>query len=409
MDPRASLILETDVTIILRACAASLALAALLPAQIGGNGSDGPFIPFFPEVLLDTTRNGGVFQFSQVLIQQAVTVRILGPNPAVILCTGPVDVRGSVSVSAGNNGGPPGPGGHPGGVTGSPGQPGFGPGGGAAGALPGLGVPGAHATQGSGTSATYGAALPFDLQGGSGGGGGSFVNANDQGPDGAGGGGVLVVLADGPITVLPTGSLQARGGNVVATTLTPRLATGGPGAGGSILLRSLQCVAVSGGIDASGGFGPGGARGGDGYVRIDSWSACGAPNLAGAQLSGQATALALPFLTQLEAPRPGQLWRVRCVSVPGDLLGLCVSLGTASIALPGLGTVEIDPNPAAGFAFLGLFAVPAIGIDPWAAFDLRVPANPALVGLTVHAQAANLFRTTVAQPRLSNRLDATVQ
>src|SRR5262245_38649469 len=181
----------------LRTFSAGFCLATLLPAQIGGNGADGPLQPTVREILLDTTHNGGVFQFSLVNIGQGVTVRIVGPKPAVILCTGPVDIHGGLSVRAGDNGGPPGPGGHPGGLTGSPGQAGSGPGGGAAGGMPGPGGAAAHATQGNGTASTYGAALPFDLQGGSGGGGGSFVFPNDKGPDGGAGGGVLAVLADG--------------------------------------------------------------------------------------------------------------------------------------------------------------------------------------------------------------------
>jgi hypothetical protein len=394
---------------LLRTLAVALSLAAVLPAQIGGNGSGGSFHPVTQELVLDTTANGGVFQFSLIHVAQGVTVRFSGPNPVILLCTGTVDIDGQLQVDAGS--GPyPGPGGHAGGISGSPGSAGSGPGGGSAGALPGPGGAAAHANAGTGSAPVYGAALPFDLRGGSGGGGGSFVNANDRGADGGAGGGVLAILADGPVTVSATGAITARGGSV---GYAGRIGTGGPGAGGSVLLRSLQCVRVAGTIDTSGGLlgsmqGPI-ARGGDGFVRIDSWSACGAPDLTGATLIGQQEVHALPFLTQLDLPRRGQLWRVRCVSVPGDLLGCFASLRTAQLPLPPFGTVEIDPTAQAGFVFLGLSGVPALGVDPWAAMDLRVPQNPALVGLTIFAQAANVFRTAVPQPRLSNRLDGVVQ
>src|SRR5262245_22131376 len=55
------------------------------PAQIGGNGSNGPLAPFAVETLLDTTANGGVFQFTSVNIRAGTTVRFVGPNPAIVL------------------------------------------------------------------------------------------------------------------------------------------------------------------------------------------------------------------------------------------------------------------------------------------------------------------------------------
>ncbi|MEZ5966384.1 MAG: hypothetical protein R3F56_21290 [Planctomycetota bacterium] len=383
----------------------------LLPAQIGGNGSSGPLTPA-ADVTLDTTANGGVFQFTTIAIPAGVTVRLRGPNPAVILCRGSASIAGDLEADA--QGPMPGPGGWRGGTStvglGVVGETGHGPGGGA-GALGGLsmdflGKPAAHASAGTGSAPPYGAILPFDLRGGSGGGGGTYPTAGGVGPNGGGGGGALALFVDGSLTI--SGSVRARGGDVTVS-FPPPAGRGGPGSGGAIVVRALQCVRVSGLIDAAGGVDAGStARGGDGFVRVDGYSSCGMPDLTGATVRPAPSVAALPYLTQLAVPRLGQIWQVRCASVPGDSLGTWVSLSTLAVPFPPYGTVYLDTRPGAGFTFLGALPVPPGGIDPMAGFDLPVPADPVLVGVTFHSQMFNILGTATGRPRLSNLLSSTV-
>src|SRR5262249_12803188 len=144
----------------------ALLSAAAACAQIGGNGSDGAFTPS-TNLSLDTTNNGGLFQFTAIAIPAGITVRVIGANPARVLCTGLVGIRGTLDVRAG---------GYAGGIAfrgpinyATDGQ---GPGGGRAAFTAGNGGHAAHATSSPNSGIpTYGSNFPFDLQGGSGGGG----------------------------------------------------------------------------------------------------------------------------------------------------------------------------------------------------------------------------------------------
>ncbi len=53
-------------------------------AQVYGNGAHGALAPV-TDVTLDTTANGGVFQFTSITIPAGVTVHLTGSNPATLL------------------------------------------------------------------------------------------------------------------------------------------------------------------------------------------------------------------------------------------------------------------------------------------------------------------------------------
>ena len=117
-------------------------------------------------------------------------------------------------------------------------------------------------------------------------------------------------------------------------------------------------------------------------------------------------ATVLPYLASLGQARIGQTYRVRCASVPGDVLGWYISPGTASLALPPFGTLELDPN--AGIFFLGQYSMPTTGVDPLAVADIAIPSAASLVGITLHSQMFNAFHAVTGQARLSNRLTTTI-
>ena len=76
-----------------------LALAASLSAQTYGNGQDGALAPT-SDITLDTTANGGVFQFTSIAIPAGVTVHLRGSNAARLLCTGGVSIAGTLEGDA---------------------------------------------------------------------------------------------------------------------------------------------------------------------------------------------------------------------------------------------------------------------------------------------------------------------
>ncbi len=382
----------------------ALALLATTPicAQIGGNGSDGPFTPAV-NTTLDTAINGGVFQFTTISIPAGVTVRALGPNPLILRVQGKVDIDGVLNaegfVANGTSGGAGGPGGYAGGDGGSPwGQSGEGPGGGAGGvgSFGGCfaGGGGGHATPGTASissgGGTYGSAYPFDLRGGSGAGGwGCAVSLGGPGPGGGGGGGTVALLADGDVDI--RGTVLARGaGDGIFN-----------GAAGSILVRALGAVRIPGTIDAEGRAGIIGFDG-RGFVRIDAYR--DAPVITGT-VRPPPTLRTLPELSAQRRPTVGAPWVLTSASVPGDTMVLALSTAPANIALPPLGTLLLSPT--AGLFVAGVAMVPATGVDPLVQFSLPVPANPSLVGLPVHAQAVNA-QSVIAQPRLTNSIASSI-
>lgn len=390
-------------------------------AQVYGSGANGPFAPT-ADTTLDTSANGGVFEFTSIAIPAGVTVTLVGPNPAVLLCQGTADIAGTLDASGAPmtfGAAPPwaGTAGGPGGFAGGDVPlPGAGPGGGPPGFVflypaSQVGCMGSHATPGLPSppwgslqtpAPAYGAALPFDLRGGSGGGGGAFLSFSVTSYAGAGGGGTIVLLAEDDITV--SGTIRARGGDV-SVFGAPR---GGVGSGGSILLRSLACISVSGTIDARAGSTPTEPDPGEhgaGFVRIDGYSACGAPDLTGATIQPAPLVAPLPFLTDLGSPHIGQTYPVRCASAPGDTVTFWFSFGTSNIPVPPFGVIELD----LGTLFtLGHFPVPSVGHDPLALIDVPIPNEAWLVGVTFYAQVVNGFGTVAGLPRISNLLPFTI-
>jgi hypothetical protein len=324
----------------------------------------------------------------------------LGQDPAVgagPLLTTVTDMCGfflvlSLASGATNAGGSAvgrgGPGGFDGGGVAVPtGRVGQGPAGGQGGYYTTIGsqpaVHGGHGTAGVAVlnpfgqttqTSTYGSGRPFDLRGGSGGGGhfSSFAGVVNF-VTGGGGGGVLVLLADGSVTI--NGCVRADGGGAGGATF---------GAGGSIMIRSADAVVVSGTVSASG------ARtgnwpqvpnegSGDGFVRIDA--SRGAPQVTGST-AGYTRLIELPALETV-SPMIGTPWDVTVLPRPGDSIAVFVAAAGASLPTP-FGLLGLDP---ASMQLLGTGAASPGALEPDVTVRTMVPALSALVGARIHTQA----------------------
>jgi hypothetical protein len=385
---------------------------APLLAQIGGSGRDGTFAPL-TNTTLDTDPNGGVFEFTSITIPAGVSVRVLGAFPAVLRSQGPIDIRGELTAdgqaSTGQAGGAPGAGGFAGGAGGPArgnGSPGSGPGGGGGGTYflaPIPGGPAGHRDPGTvsglttgAPGAAYGTAVPFDLRGGSGGGGGGGQQ-DVAGPGGAGGGGVIALLTDGSITV--TGLVAARGG------ASGSQSTMAPGSGGAVLLRALGAVDVAGEIDARGGVAPvllGRLAAGDGFVRIEAPARV--PTISGT-VHPAPDVHELPFVRTLDPPRIGQNWTLDGFGAPSDGMAWFLAVRGASLPLPPLGTLRLDPTT--GILPIGQTTVHRAGVDDLTALLVPVPNDPGLVNVPIHVQALDLGNA-FAPPRLTNSVSTTI-
>ena len=363
----------------------AVVLPVAIPAQIGGDGSDGVFHPKV-DAVIDTSARPLGFDYKSITIPLGVSVRLIGTHPAIFRSQGNVDIAGILSANgaqgAVNIAGQPGAGGYAGGA---PQQNGKGPAGGKRGFPSGTGWYGKC----GGHRGVYGSARPFDLRGGSGGGGyattcsGSFTCA------GSGGGGTVVILADGAIRVSGTIAVLGAPG-------TP----GGCGASGSVMLRSLRQLTMSGQVDALLNHNyPNSTTGG--YTRLDCYGAL--PTITG-QVWPAATQLRLPTLDLRGSIQIGYFFELEALSVPGDDVVFYASLKGTIVPIPSLGTLFLDP---ATLAVLGVAKVPP-GHDPRAFLRLLVPNNVALRGLQLFFQAIN--STTKAHgPRLSNQARGRVQ
>lgn len=390
-------------------------LAAPLAAQYGGTGADGSFHPTAP-ITLDTTARPDGWDFVDVHVPPGVTVTCIGTNPVVIRSLGTVTIDGSLVAdgapgSADATSVPPGGRGGPGGFDGSGAG---GPAGGPAGGQDGWSHPncgfgpscrdtgnGGHATPGTigampGTR-TYGSARPFDLRGGSGGGSGRYSVGGQvtQYSSGGGGGGVLVLLADGDVTVGATGVIRADG------------ALGaGSGAGGSVMVRTAGRLTVTGSVRAAGVGHPPLAtliRSGDGFVRLDATGS--QPGVQGT-VKGVSEQLRLPNLGDAGAPRRGATWRLKILPNPGDRVATWISAAPANLPTV-FGPLRIDLQ-AAVFAGMGTAASIAPGrYEPPVTVPVPVPADVALAGATVHAQSLAIGVNGVAW--LSNAITRTIQ
>jgi hypothetical protein len=249
---------------------------------------------------------------------------------------------------------------------------------------------------------TYGSVLPFSLDGGSP--GGDLVTYSDPGcfqfasrGGGGEGGGTLVLLAQGRIEIDGTVTADAQGGWA-------------GGSGGSLPVRGGAGVTVlpGGTVTARGGMAPTApppfpplmSIGAPGYIRLDAWGA--PPSLQGT-VTPAPTVLELPYLRQRSDPRIGTTWNLD-VFAPEN-----APVFVAASPTPGSGT----PTP---FGPLGLDLATAAFValvvaqpshDPVANVPWPIPNAPALVGLSVWIQA--LAVPTVLPARLTNTLAAVVQ
>ncbi|MEO0480884.1 MAG: hypothetical protein AAF196_15535 [Planctomycetota bacterium] len=388
-----------------RAFLVSLAVAVATPsvsAQFGGTGVDGVFSPASDLTLNTDTRPNG-WDYSVIDIPNGVTVTLVGSNPAILRSQTTIQIDGALRADGQlgdtTTGGAGGPGGFDGGFAGAPG---FGPNPGQGGSFTTGGVvrPGAGGHQFTGLfslGSPYGSARPFDMRGGSGGGGSFTVFAGTSGlSGGAGGGGVVVLLADGDVTI--DGELTADGPGTQLLIFCD-----GCGAGGSVLVRSGGALTVGGRVSAA-SLGTGLPNSGDGYVRLDAYGSPVTIRPGGVVLP---TPLELT-LPDLEASTPvvGSPWTLSAASLPNDLVAFLFSTGTASIPIPGLGVLGLDPN--AGIVTLGQSPVGNTGVDPEAQFVVPIPAIPSLSGVSTSVQALTISTSSPSGPRFSQVVTSTI-
>lgn len=367
----------------------ALALSTPLVAQIGGDGRDGVFHPK-SNTVIDTTNHPGGFDYQSITIPAGVTVALIGSNPAILRSRDGVNIAGTLHANGSPGkvptGGAPGAGGYAGGNGGiGSGKRGAGPGGGAGGITPfgktfASGDPGKHRS-------VYGSAHPFDLRGGSGAGGSAYSWSSQMGagPGGGGGGGVIVLLTDGEVKI--GGKLSANGS--------------GTAAGGSLMVRALQGMQISGRVETSsrGLWGPVY----NGFIRLDNYGS--APTITG-KVQPAPIATASPMLRQSAAPAIGRNWRLSVATLPGDTVQFYAAARSIRVSLPTLGVLRIDP---ATMLHLGGVKASSQGHDPIAALALPVPNDATLRGMRLHVQALNASTTVPAGPRLSNALSVRIQ
>jgi hypothetical protein len=220
-----------------------------------------------------------------------------------------LSVPGGFGGPGGFNGGTSGNGG----ITPSDGAPGFGPTGGAGGHVSASGL------DFIATSAQASALNPSlsPLTGGSGGGGGAGVSAtppascsnpNYAGGGGGGGGGALLLAATNKITIGPSASILAIGGQGGGTS--NGCGYGGGGAGGNIRMVA-QLIEGTGAINVTGGVrGEGSQRAAGGYVRFEA-----ASNTYSGQISG---AVGGSFVSFPTAPLPLNQPQLHISSIDGS-------------------------------------------------------------------------------------------
>jgi hypothetical protein len=229
---------------------------------LGGGGADGVFPPD-PSVttyVLDTSQNGGRFDFTSFSIPAGTTVFALGPNPLRVRSIGDVTIDGFLDAAgrpgdvgtSGNGqptrGGRGGPGGGAGGGCEPPSNPDV-----CSAATPCFSANGAGPGGGRGGRR----ALDFGL-GAGGGGGGSF---GTDGADGSGGG-VSGAAGDtyGNPEIEPFVGGSGGGAGGGRTGYGPNFPLescggGGGGGGGAVLFQSNGTITIRGGISIAGGDG----------------------------------------------------------------------------------------------------------------------------------------------------------
>ena len=369
-----------------------------LVAQFGGTGADGPFRPV-ANVTLDTTARPLGWDFTTIDIQAGVTVRLLGPYPAILRSRGSVRIAGSIDASVPYfEGTIPGPGGYRGGSNGNAGE-------GPCGGAPGAGTYSIGGFQGTPAGDgrhrdCYGQTIPFDLRGGSGGGGLTvYLLGRWSVHPGNAGGGVVVLLADGPLTVESTGSLTANGGFSVWGSQGLR---GGAGAGGGLWIRTTSTLSVLGRIEAIGGMFS--SANSDGYIRLDSFGATptiGTP----AWVRPTPTLISLPVLHAAD-PVVGGTLVTGVSSRPGDSAAVLLGFGLAPTPTP-FGELALDLNY--GVVLLGMAPETVGGLEPGVMITYPWPADPMLRGVSFHLQGIAAPTIGNGPVRLTNPVTITVR
>jgi hypothetical protein len=263
-------------TLVLLTTAAALAkLAEQTSVAQFHSGSDGSYGPL--NVTSNTTLDlppDGIFNCTSITVAQGTTLTFRrNPlnTPVFLLATSNILIQGVINVSgklaaygAGGEGGPGGlDGGMPPNGQGMPPGDGLGPGGGIGNYNDGGGA--AYATQPSAGSTslfghTYGNTLLVPMVGGSGGGGAVGGGVTGFGGGGGGGGGLLLA-SDTRVTIAPSATLFAQGGNANHD---------GAGSGGAIRLVA-PVVDGTGSLNVRGGsIITTGGSGGDGRIRVDA-------------------------------------------------------------------------------------------------------------------------------------------
>lgn len=318
---------------------------------IGGSGADGPLIvPQDSVVTLDTSVNGGFFNFTVVELPASSSIQVRGPNPLRIFSTSDITLHGRILLEGGRGldgmfqqgeltipGGAGGPGGGaPGGPANSPpftfggrALAGASPvvDGGGRGAqramFPGGGGGGGYAQVGATCFAVniwcgmggvaYGNPEIATLFGGSGGGAGGNEAMvppalDTTGGSGGGGGGAIALECAGRFTF--TGTLSVNGGS--GGDGGPALpgagggGGGGGGSGGSIRVRAFEVAdidTVGSRLTAEGGNGgttgggqsAGGAAGSRGRIALAAFDR---------NRDGQANDFRIDFVAASVAPPP---------------------------------------------------------------------------------------------------------
>jgi hypothetical protein len=327
---------------------------------------------------IDVDPTSGLLSYSSITIPQGVTVRFTGTHPVIVSVQGDVRIDGELSVAAF--------------------PAGFGSGDGPGAVMTGAGTSGSfswdpYSNTWVGSPATsghhatlYGAAVPFDLAGGSPGGANVYIGGAFGGftiVSGGGGGGTLVVEAGGRVDV---------SGRVNADGLGPAFGYASSGSGGSILLRGMLGCSIAGGgrVTAM----P------EGIIRLDAYDL--APQVAGT-VQPSPTIMRYPDLTETIAPVLGGTWQLRVAAPRGDGVFLAASFQPGSGTNP-YGTYGIDLNNAITFAVLGL---PTTGHDPLATFTLPVPNAPQLIGLSLWVQGLDWY--TAQLPRYTQTIATSIR
>jgi hypothetical protein len=383
---------------------ASRALLAVVPlSTIGAVRAQLPALA--PTTSTSIVVNG-TLHYSSILVPVGVTVRFVVPAgslpprpPAVVLCDGDAIVHGTLSVAGDVHSVSPFPY--------------------AAGSVTtGQGVSGSWclglslftAPRGGLHAGTYGSVLPFSLAGGSPGGTLSIYSdshclQHTSDTPGSEGGGTLVLRAGGAIEV--DGTVTADG-----ATCGGGRAGAAAGSGGSILLRGDAGVTVlpSGTVTARGGAAfpwgpliqlPPTSLGAPGYVRLDAW---GMPPRIQGRIAPAPTVLELPHLRALSQPRIGTTWTCDVFAPEAAPVFVAASPTPGNGTQTPFGPLGIDLPSATILAYAAL-ASPSH--DPFVSVSTSIPNSQTLVGLAVWIQA--LVMPPALAGRLSNTLAVVVQ